>query len=157
MCIVVDINTLAPVFNEQCQDHAAFAPVRMWILYGKGCLVYGGTKFKNELVRALRYLKLIRKLKDAHKACEIDATVVDAKETVVIEQTEGTDCDDQHIIALLSVSGCMLFCSADGRAVPYLHDRRFFPNRRQRPRVYRSARNADLLSDKFLVVLRHVV
>jgi hypothetical protein len=157
MCIVIDANTLAPVFNENCQTHPNFKPVRDWITEGEGCLVYGGTKYKEELKRSWRYLRLVRQLKDANRAREIDEAEVDKKQVEICDLTCGTDCDDQHIISLLCVSGCMLLCSEDARAIPFLRDNRFFPTRRQRPRIYRSKRNANLLCRNFIVKLRHVV
>lgn len=145
MCIVVDTNTLAPVFNDTCERHPEFVHVKDWIEKGHGFLVFGGTKFKGELQKAYRYLRLVRQMKDSGHAVAIRDDVVDAEEKRVKALTSGTDCDDQHIIGLLSASRCPLVCSGDARAYPYLRDRNLYPNGMARVRIYSSGRNQSLL------------
>ena len=144
MCIVVDINTLAPVFSENCRRHQDFLDIKKWINAGKGFLVYGGTKYKNELGKT-RYLRLIRLMKDAGRAVPIRDDVVDSMEATLLTKTKGMKCDDQHIIALLGASWCPLLCSADLRSFDYIKDRSLFPSGMPQVRIYTSARNADLL------------
>jgi hypothetical protein len=145
MCVVIDMNTLAPVFNEGCVQHADFRPIKEWIERGHGVLVFGGTRYKEELSKAYRYLRLIRQMKISGHAVSIQDDAVDEAEIRVIAQTTGTDCDDQHIIALLGVSGCPLFCSNDGRSFRYIRDKRLFPAKKSRVRIYSSVRNQALL------------
>ncbi|TVS18429.1 MAG: hypothetical protein EA424_10900 [Planctomycetaceae bacterium] len=157
MSIVVDVNAIVPVFNENDLSHKDFAPVREWIIKGRGRLVFGGTKYKAELKKTIRYARLIRRLKDAGKACEVHQDMVDEREREIVTETVGTDCDDQHLIAILSVSGCLLFCSQDRRADKFITDRRWYSKGRRRPRIYRSIKNRNLLSQRFLVKLQHLV
>lgn len=145
MCIVVDTNTLAPVFNEKSDRHPEFVHVKNWIDKGHGFLVFGGTKFKEELGKAYRYLRLIRLMKDSGQAVAIRDDVVDAEEERVKALTDGTGCDDQHIIGLLSASKCPLVCSDDARAYPYFRDRNLYPDGMARVRIYSSGRNQSLL------------
>lgn len=155
MCIVIDINTLALVFNIESTSNEEFAPVRTWILNGKGSLVYGGSKYKRER-RAYRYMKLVRLLKEKYKAYEIKETEVDRRETDIIAMTKNEKCNDQHIIAILSVSRCLLCCSSDSGSYNFIKDGRFY-SKGKRPKIYRSSRNKNLLCDKFIVPLRYVV
>lgn len=145
MCIVVDINTLAPTFNETCDRHNDFVLVKDWIDRGHGFLVFGGTKFKEELKKAHRYLRLVRLMKDSGRAIAIRDDIVDAEEARVRALTDGTDCDDQHIIGLLCASRCPLVCSMDARAYRYFHDRTLYPDGMVRVRIYSSRRSAALL------------
>jgi hypothetical protein len=62
MCIVIDVNTLASVFNPETEKHEEFSPVKRWIEGGKGFVIYGGTKYKAELQKTFRYLRLIRQM-----------------------------------------------------------------------------------------------
>ena len=155
MTILIDINTVAPVFDERNALHHDFAPVRTWILDGPGRFVFGGAKYKRELSKT-RFVRLVRLLKDARKACEIRQALVDQREREVIAQTEGTDCDDHHLIAILDVSGCLLFCSNDKRADKFIKDRRWYTKGRKQPMIYRSVKHRSLLSNKFLVELKNV-
>lgn len=145
MCIVVDINTLAPVFDESCGLHSDFVYVKNWIEAGRGYLVFGGTKFKQELGNS-KYLRLIRLLKDAGRAVAVRDDVVDAEEARVKDQTEGTDCDDQHIIALLGVSRCPLVCSLDKSSYKHIRNRSLYPPGMPRVKIYSSKKNQSLLS-----------
>jgi uncharacterized membrane protein len=145
MCIVIDSNTLAPVFNHKCCDHNDFRPIRDWIDRGDGFLVFGGTRYKQELKAAFRYLKLVRQMKDAGRAVAINDDLVDAEENRIRSKLAGTICNDQHIIALLAVSWCTLFCSVDSHSYTYIKDRSLYPPKMHRVRIYRSARNSSLL------------
>lgn len=145
MCVVIDTNTLASVFNEKCSKHAEFRPVLEWIQSGRGLLVYGGTRYKEELAKAFHYLKLVRQMRDAGQAVAICDKAVDTRETEVRRKTNGSQCDDQHMIALLGASRCTLFCSDDARADPYVKDRTLYPARMPRVRIYRSHQSNHLL------------
>ena len=155
MPIVIDANTFAPVFNESCSLHSEFSPVRAWITDGPGLVVYGGTKYKKELHRAYRYMRLVRQLKNANKAVEICQDRVDEREREIEELTRGSGCDDQHIIAIFCVSKCRLFCSHDGRADRYIKSQALYPKGQQRPKIYRSLANQGLLCRTYVVRLQN--
>jgi hypothetical protein len=154
--IVVDTNVLALVFNSDCCGHVEFQPVHDWIIKGKGRAVFGGSKFKTELAKAPRYLRLFLQLKTSGRAVEIVTDLVDAREAQLIAMTQGTDCDDQHIIAIVCVSGCRLVCSQDVRSYEFLKCRHYYPSKCKVPKIYRSSRNADLLCDGNCARLRNV-
>jgi hypothetical protein len=156
VAIVVDINVLAPVFNPECSGHSEFKPVHDWILKGRGQAVFGGSKYKAELVRAGRYLRLFVQLKTAGRAVEIRPDLVDAREAELIAMTHGTGCDDQHIMAILCVSGCRLVCSLDGRSYEFIKCKTYYPKKGGLPKIYSSSRNIDLLCDRNCVRLRSV-
>lgn len=145
MWVVIDINTLAPVFNEESERHEEFVHVKHWIESGRGRLVYGGSTFKGELRKAYRYLRLVRQMKDSGLAVAIRDDVVDAAEEKVKDLTNGTDCDDQHIIALLGASRCPLLCSEDVQSYKYVRNRALYPADMPRVRIYSSSRNRKLL------------
>lgn len=156
MCVVIDANTFAKVFNSDCADHAKFAPVKTWVMEGRGRIVYGGTKYKTELVNAPKYLKLFRLLKDSKRAFEVRQDLVDEREREILGLTAGSDCDDQHIIAIFCVSKCLLFCSSDSRAYPFIKDKRLYPKRHKRPAIYKSSRNSSLLCDRYIVPIQNL-
>jgi len=156
MCIVIDTNALSYVFNQNSKGHQDFEPVRKWVIEGEGRIVYGGTKYKEELLKAHRYLRLIRRLKDARRACEIKEELVNAECVRLEKTTKGTNCNDQHIIAIFVVSGCRLFCSCDSRSDKYIRDKSLYPKGQPRPSIYRSCNHRHLLSRKYIVRLRNV-
>lgn len=155
MCIVVDINALAPVFNQDCDKHCQFKAIKKWISDGKGFLVYGGTQYKFELSKSERYLRFIRQMKDAGQAVAIRDDVVDSMEREVKEKTKDTKCDDQHIIALLGASWCPLFCSDDARSFDFIKLKSLYPADMPRVRIYSSARNSRLLCKMSKSILKN--
>ena len=72
MCIIIDTNALASVFDVDSSNHENFKPVYDWIFNNKGKVVYGGTKYKEELKNSYRYLKLFGQLSRIRKTIEID-------------------------------------------------------------------------------------
>lgn len=157
MSIVVDINTFPSVFDEDNDDHTDFSPVKDWIERGDGFLLYGGTKFKQELLQSHRRVRFIRLLRDAGRAFEISGEVVDAIQAIVEAKVANTGCDDPHVIALLVAARCGLLCSRDKRSYPYIKDRSLFPKGSPRVRIYTGRRNIKLLKPCKLQVVANVV
>lgn len=145
MCIVVDINTLAPVFSEHSKQHKIFSPIKEWIEKGQGFLVFGGSRYMDELMAATKYLRIIRLLNDSGKAIRIRKELVDKAEVEIIKRTKDTDCDDQHIIALLRTSRCPLLCSNDSRSFKHIKNRALYPQDMKRVRIYTSKTRPNTL------------
>ncbi len=148
MCIVLDINCLSPVFNKEDEYHDDFKPVLNWIIKGKGKLVYGGKKYKEELRKAKKYLKILILLKKRNKIVEIDDKKADKEHKKLLEKIEEPDFDDPHLIAIIIVSGCKLICSVDKRAYKFIKEKSLYPAHFETPRIYRGKSNKNLLSDK---------
>lgn len=148
MCIVIDTNCFASVFDADSQRHLEFKPVREWIISGRGKLVYGGTTYRGELTRAKKYLRLFTELKKAAKVVEVDSQQVDRIEQELRRRLSHPDFDDPHLVAIVIASGCRLICSDDVRAFPFLRQATLYPKHVQRPHIYSQASNKDLLQDK---------
>ena len=80
MCVIVDTNCLASVFECKSENHPQFAPVLEWIISGKGKLIYGGSKYIGELSKARKYLKIINLLKNKGKAICVEKERVDKEQ-----------------------------------------------------------------------------
>lgn len=108
-------------------------------------MIYGGKKYKAELAKTGKLARLVRQLRDAGKAISIVDSVVDGIESNVQNRTKNTDCDDQHIIALLGAAKCSLLCSVDNRSFKYVKDRSLYPEGVPRVKIYTALRNRKLL------------
>ena len=146
MTIVVDVNSFPSVFDPSNEHHADFLPVKDWIHRRDGFLIFGGTTFKNELSKSHHRSRLVRLLKDAGMAIEVRDEVVDRLEEVVKGLTQGSTCDDPHLIALLAAARCPLLCSQDKRSFPFIKDKSYFPKGSCKVRIYTGIRNASLLT-----------
>ena len=108
MCIVIDTCTFASVFDPNSRKHNDFRPVRRWIVSGNGKVVYGGTKYKQELRKTSKYLRIIAELSKASRVVAIPDESVDAKQREIEKAFNHRDFDDPHIVAIVIVSGCRL-------------------------------------------------
>lgn len=148
MCIIVDTNVLPNVFKQSSSNHSQFKPVRDWIIEGKGKIVFGGTKYIDEIKGT--YLAFFLQLKKAGKAVFIPSNLIDAEQLVVEGMIVHPDFDDPHLVGLLRVSGCKLICSLDSRAFPYFRHSLFFTPASNRPRIYSTLSNSNLLCDRHI-------
>lgn len=148
MCIVIDTNTIVSIFDPSNQAHEQFKPILDWIISGKGKIVIGGTRYRHEIFFGIKkYNRLLKHLLRMRKVVEISDPEVDAAETRIRSLEPSSDFDDAHILALLDVSGCMLICSKDKRAYPFLKKMELYASRKERPKIYESLRNEDLLCE----------
>lgn len=145
MCIVIDTNTLSRVFDVANTEHDEYKPIYDWINYGKGKIVFGGTKYIQEL--GPNYVKLFNIYKSMRLAVSLPIDAVDAEEKVVASIIQHPNFDDQHIVSILRLSGCKLVCSDDSRAYPFFKHNKFFGSSSKKPKIYSGKRNSDLLCD----------
>lgn len=145
MCIIIDTNSLSCVFDKESDNHNDFEPVLNWIYNGKGKVIYGGSKYLDEIKK--KYLALFVQMRKAGKAIYINCDKVNEEEEVVNKMIKHPDYDDPHLVALLRISGCKLICSQDKRAYPYFRHSLFFSPSSKKPKIYSSKRNARLLTD----------
>lgn len=157
MCIVIDANTFASIFNINSADHQEYRPVKDWVTNGCGFIVYGGTKYKKELERATKYLRIIVELRKAGRVKEIDDMLVDEHQAQVEALVNDVNCNDAHLIAIFRVSRCRLLCSNNLRSDRYVKDRSVYMHNQRPPLIYRGRRHRNLLCSRYIVSLHHVV
>lgn len=150
MAIIIDINCFANVFSPKSSKHEEFKPVLEWILIGKGIMIYGGTRYINELKKAPKYLPLLRLLKDVGKALEGCSKTIDKLQDNVEALNEDKDFDDPHLPAIIIATKCKLICSEDTRSIKHVTDSKYYPNGFTKPAYYTSSKNKSLLTDKYI-------
>lgn len=150
MAIIIDTNCFARVFCRNNKEHSEFAPVLDWILRGNGLMVYGGSKYKQELEKCRSFLPFIVLLKKANKIYECNAQKVDALQAKFEEMIKDPDFDDPHLPAIVIVSKCQIICSKDFRSVSFVTSRELYPKRFHIPHYYSGKRDAHLLTDEMI-------
>ena len=143
MCAIVDNCAFSQVFDQTNKNHGKFKPVRDWIVDGAGKIVYGGSKYARELKQGRR-AKFLAELSRRGKTVQMPTDKVDQTAGRLKKKVPEDAFDDEHIVALVIVSKCRIVCTGDGRSLPYLKRRDLYPTGVKRPKVYSSARNADL-------------
>lgn len=150
MPIIIDTNCISTVFSKKSLRHKDFEPVLNWILYGKGIMVIGGTKYREELKKMPQYLKLIRLIKESGKLLTGNDEAIDRRQREIESLSNNPDFDDPHLPAIIADTKCRLICSVDTRSVPYVTDNKFYPKGIVIPSYYTSARNKNLLCDTYV-------
>lgn len=145
MCIVIDICTLAPVFESSCKKHSDFKPVLDWINQRKGKMIYGGKTYRKELLNG-KYRKIIIELTKAGKAKELPEEEVNHKTVELGNTITHRDYDDPHIIAITIVSRSRIICSDDERAYPFFQKPLLYPNKFKLPKIYRGLGSKGILN-----------
>lgn len=148
MCLLLDVNSLSPFFNETDPNHNNFSDAKLWITDGNGKLVFGGTKYKEELKRAGKYLRIFAALEKAGRIVMIDDETVDECEEIVRGIEPSAKFDDPHLIAIIRVSRCRILCTNDERAIPYIKENRFYPKSVKKPKLYRYKSHRSMLIEK---------
>jgi hypothetical protein len=152
MCIVIDTNCFSCVFNVSSKEHVKFRPVLLWVVDGKGKVVYGGTKYKKELENAAKYARLFVELDKAGKTVEVNKENVDAIEAKVDKKISNPNFNDPHIIAITIESKCRLICTNEKRFGYFIRTPSLYPKHVSRPKIYRGLKNNErLLRDQNIV------
>lgn len=156
MCFVLDANSFHRFFNPFHPEYCEFEPLHDWLYKKNGTkLVYGGSDYIREIDCLKRYGKYLKELKDVSKFKKINTVAVDAETERIKAAINDHKCNDHHIIALLAVSGCLLFASHDAKADKYIKNQSLYPNGKKRS-IYRYRQHADLLSKEKIVKLQNV-
>jgi hypothetical protein len=148
MCIVIDQNTLANVFNRKDSHHSDFKPVLDWILFNKGKIVIGGTTYRKELRDAPSYLRVIGQFSTVGKVAAISDYEVDEYEKRVSDILHNPKCDDPHLIAIIAISGCRLICTNDSKSHRFIKRKDLYVKPRKVPHFYSNVSHKKLLNDK---------
>lgn len=155
MCLVVDSNTVAAVLNKEDAMHHDFAPVEDWIFNGRGKLVYGGKRLRSELAKLKRYQPLLLELERKGKTVSLDDDKIDDREKAITGQLKQKGIgvgdkrfNDAHLVALVATSGVRIVCTRDVSSFRFLRDSAFYEKSTDRPKLYTSIRNRDLLCNQ---------
>ena len=142
MCIILDTNRFGDALSTPPSPN--YRPIIDWLTsHDKvGMVVFGGTKFLQEITRSERARKWFTELQRAGRAKAIDAAAVDAEEQRLCTQGLCVS-DDEHLIALARKSGARVFCTEDTALFRDVRNRALLSN--PRGRIYRTKRHIALL------------
>ena len=149
MCLIIDTCSFFPVFKQQ---EARFAPIRRWLIEGKGKLIYGGATFTKEL-KGRGALSFLAELTRSRKLVHLDDAKVDAMEKDVRAKEPSPKFDDPHLVALVAISKCRVICTDDDRAAPYLTRKDLYPKKVQVPKIYSRQAHSHLCCNEHIVAI----
>lgn len=148
--VLLDTNCFAHVFNRNDKKHDEFEDFLNWLCCGPGYLVYGGSKYINELKNAERYRKVFSILNSYNKAIVFNTVTVDNEQERIIHLVNDPDFDDPHLPAILIVAKCNVVCSVDSRCFPFLSRKDVYAGKVKCPKFYTGKRCSRLLSSHYV-------
>ena len=153
--IVLDTNSFSSVFDQNSSDNVEFGFILRWVLKQEhACFVYGGTKYKCELQKMTKYLKIVNEIKKIGKIAEINTQLIDENADLLKKICTDETFNDEHIVAILNISGCKLVCTKDIEAMSYIKRKDFYSDKKI-PQIYSGAGNKDLLNVTYIVELKN--
>jgi len=148
MCVIVDTNCFACVFNSSDSSHAQFKPIFDHIDNGKSKLTIGGTGYMRELQKLGRYSKLIAEMTRSRRAVTADSAKVDALEASIAGAFKDPSFNDKHIVALTYASNAKLVCTKDKTLEKYTKAREFYNRGKSIPKIYNERSRASVLPEQ---------
>lgn len=146
MCVLIDPGCISKVFNTEDSQHEDFEPVLKWIRDRRGRIVFGGSKYITELKNVRKYWRIVVELDKARSVNWLPNQIVDEVAEKLKEIESGSGFDDEHLVAIVRVSGCTVVCTADMNATQYLKKKELYTRSGVRaPRIYSRKRNQNLL------------
>jgi hypothetical protein len=139
MCVILDTNRFSTALKNPTDPQ--YLPLLNWILGGQGLLIFGGTKYDEEIDNVAVARTFFAQRLRAGQAFRVPKAEVDAEEAAV--RLLPHESDDEHIVALARLSGARTVCTEDSDLMSDFKDPSLVS--KPRGRVYRSKSHLDLL------------
>jgi len=150
MCLVIDTCAFPCVFDENSAEHARFAPIVEWLTVGRGKIIFGGSKYKDE-IRGSVFRRILAEFDRRGKLVRVSDTKVDKLGKELKKRVPDRNFNDEHIVALVALTGCCVVCTDDKQAVPYLKRRDLYPRGVKPPKIYKRASHSSLCRNEHIV------
>ena len=152
MCVIVDMCCIPHVFDKRSKSHSDFSPLLAWIDGDSGRLLIGGTKYKKELRTMVKYFGVFLNYEKQHKLVRLDDAAVDLFAKIAKRGERSQRFNDEHIVAMVAVSGCKVVCTNDKEAMPFIRKKDLYKQSPYGPpKIYNKS------SHKHLCCKDHVV
>ena len=96
-------------------------------------------------------MKILAEFDRKGKLVKVTDSAVDKLAKELKHRVSDKDFDDEHIVALVIVTGCRVVCTDDKRAMPYLKRRDLYPKGSRPPKIYQGKEHAPLCRGEHIV------
>lgn len=110
MCVVIDADTFSEISDNNNKD---FEPLRSWISQEGHTVIYGGSKYEEELSNHSKFLRYLKGLEHAGSTHKLNGQEVDNTQVFLERNFVLAKYNDHHIVAILFISGCKVASSHD--------------------------------------------
>lgn len=148
--VILDANCMSHVFSTTDSLHHEFTGIHNWLFNQKGFLVYGGTKYLEELAKTKKYAKIFSLLRQINKAKPCNLQKVDAEYDRIRRLMPNPDFDDPQLAAIVSVSHCKVICTRDTRSLEYIKNANLYPKGVKAPKYHQGNKQNSLLTPEYV-------
>ena len=148
--VILDTNCFSHVFNRNDKRHPDFSDFMDWLCSGPGYLVYGGSKYLEELSSAKHYLKIFQLLNQYNKAVAYDNISIDKEMDRIIKMVDNPKFDDPHLAAIVIITKSLVICTGDTRSIPFLSRKDIYNGKVKCPKFYTGASCSSLLKTSYI-------
>jgi hypothetical protein len=156
MCALIDANCLSKVFDPTNSEHANYLPVWKWINEARGArMIYGGSTYLKGLGRLRRILGLVVELRRKNRVVVLSTADVDTIEHEIINTIGSSGHEDEHLVAIVIVSGCRVVVTGDDAAIQLLKRTELYQGREAKvPRIYQRTEHEHLCCEDNVITVR---
>ena len=164
MLNVIDAN----LFSSVIDNTNDFGPLLRCCIEGNGVVVYGGTKYSNEIAHHNKFRRLLVELAKIKKALRLDKDQIDHNETFLASNFKNTKFNDHHILAIVILSATDIVCAVDHGLHAlinrcYLTKSRqqimnycYHPGHLKKPNIYQNKGHIGLLINYFYLFVTYI-
>ncbi|MBQ4388143.1 MAG: hypothetical protein II822_11155 [Prevotella sp.] len=145
--IIIDTCVLSKVFISKVEGHDNFKPVLEAMLKGKCTMLFGGTKYRDEVTKVKKVWALINQMKKGI-VTRLDDQAVDSEQARIEQLITHPGFNDPHLPAMAIVGQCHLICTDDTECIPHIKNRCLYPTHFSTPRFYLRAEHKEKLYEK---------
>lgn len=151
MCAVIDACVFSLVFDEHQDGHARFSGLAKWIRSGKGKLIVGGKKYFSE-IGGKKVTRLLIEFEKGRRLVRLCDNEVDREAARVKRVEPAKAFNDEHIVAMVSISKCCVVCTDDTEAIQYLKRADLYRKGVSPPKIFKHKRHTQDLCIKDHIV-----
>ncbi len=102
----------------------------------------------SELSKIPKFIPILRFLREMNKVYIGNKENIDRIQSEIEALNHDPDFDDPHLPAIVIDTKCKIICSEDKRSIPFVRDRKFYPNDFTPPMYFTKSSNKNLLCDE---------
>ena len=145
MCLIIDTNTFRSVTNTSSANHRPYSRILQMIQGNRIKVTIGGTRYKQEIFHKYENVNIIQIMNARNQLVKADDAQVDAFAAQIKKEHPEVEFDDDHIVALASVTSAKLVTTEDTTCIQYLNMRKFYDRGCTPPKVFNHRTPASFL------------
>lgn len=134
MCLIIDPGTYSSLFRADNDMYNDFSPIRELINKRKDKIIFGGKKYRKELLELQSFFGILKELDKKRSIRILNKDLVNSLQGDLKRKyySRNKRFNDWHIVAIAIASECkVVICSINSRDYKYFTKTEFYPSGRK--------------------------